>query len=55
MLRSDIPTILCTGFSSKIDEDTAKERGIEAFMMKPLDMPTLLQPVRRVLDGEGNE
>ncbi|MDA3902656.1 MAG: PAS domain-containing protein [Desulfuromusa sp.] len=51
-IRVDIPTIICTGFSSKVDEDSAKELGASAFLMKPLDMPKLLQTVRRVLDGE---
>ena len=49
-IRPDIPTILCTGFSSKIDEAKATELGINAFLMKPLDLPELSQTVRRVLD-----
>jgi len=53
-ISPDMPTILCTGYSSKIDEDKAKELGINAFLMKPLDLPKLLQTVRRVLDGERN-
>jgi signal transduction histidine kinase len=51
-IRADIPTIICTGFSSKIDEDKAKALGISAFLMKPLDVSKLLQTVRWVLDGE---
>ena len=51
-ISPDMPTILCTGYSSKIDENKAKELGINAFLMKPLDLPILLQTVRRVLDGE---
>jgi len=51
-IRPDLRTILCTGFSSKIDEDQAKQQGIDAFCMKPLDLPELLQTVRQVLDGE---
>ena len=50
-IRPDLKTILCTGFSSKIDEDQAKQQGIDAFCMKPLDLPELLQTVRLVLDG----
>ncbi len=50
-IRPDLPTILCTGFSNKIDEDEAKELGISAFCMKPLDLPELLQTVRVVLDA----
>jgi len=50
-IRPDIPTIICTGYSSKLDEAKAKELGADAFLMKPLDLPQLLQTVRRVLDG----
>ena len=50
-IRADIPTVLCTGYSSKIDEDEAAKLGISAFMMKPLDLPQLSQTIRQVLDG----
>jgi PAS domain S-box-containing protein len=49
-IKPDILTILSTGFSSLIDEDKAKEQGISAFLMKPLEMPKLAQTIRRVLD-----
>lgn len=49
-IRADIPTILCTGYSSKVDEEKAADLGISAFMMKPLDLPVLSQTVRRILD-----
>lgn len=49
-VRPDIPTILCTGYSSKIDEEESARLGISAFMMKPLDLPVLSQTVRQVLD-----
>jgi len=51
-IRPDIFTIICTGYSSKIDEDKAKDLGINAFLMKPVDLPELLQTVRRVLDRD---
>ena len=54
-VRPDISTIICNGYSSKIDEDKAKESGISAFLMKPLDTPELLQTVRRVLDEEKDQ
>jgi PAS domain S-box-containing protein len=50
-ISPDIPTILYTGYSSKVDEAEAKKMGINAFMMKPLDPVQLAQTVRRVLDG----
>ncbi len=48
--RPDIPVILCTGYSNLIDEKSAKKQGINAFLMKPLDMNKLSQTVRQVLD-----
>ncbi len=49
-IKPDLPTILCTGYSSKVSEEEARELGASAFMMKPLDLQELAQTVRRVLD-----
>lgn len=49
-IRPDLPTIICTGHSDQIDEQCAKQMGIKAFCMKPLNMAKLVQTVRRVLD-----
>ncbi len=49
-IRHDIPIILCTGFSKKISEKTAKKIGIKAFCIKPLDRKSLAAVVRNVLD-----
>jgi CheY-like chemotaxis protein len=49
-IRKDIPVILCSGYSEHISEARAKEIGIREFIMKPLDMRTLTETVRRVLD-----
>ena len=54
-VRADIPTILCTGYSSKIDEEKAKKQGINAFMVKSLGRKELAQTVRRELDKAENE
>ncbi len=35
-IRSDIPIILCTGFSEMIDDDKARNMGISAYIMKPI-------------------
>jgi len=42
MERPDLPIIICTGFSEKIDQHTAKEIGIRALLKKPVDMYKLL-------------
>ncbi|MFC1867682.1 PAS domain S-box protein [Thermodesulfobacteriota bacterium] len=49
-IRSEVPIILCTGFSEQIDEDSAKEMGIRAFVMKPIVMREIVKTIRQVLD-----
>lgn len=49
-IKPDIRTILCTGYSSQINEVESQQQGIDAFCMKPLDLSKLLQTVRDVLD-----
>jgi CheY-like chemotaxis protein len=51
-IREDIPVIICTGYSEHISEEKAKNIGITAFIFKPLDMRTLTETVRKVLDRE---
>jgi len=47
--RSDIPIILCTGFSEKIDEEGAGKMGICAFALKPLSIRDIAALIRKVL------
>jgi len=49
-LRSDIPVVLCTGHSSIIDEQKAREMGIAAYILKPLSEAEFTGIVRTVLD-----
>ena len=51
-VRSDIPIVLCTGFSEKIDEKKAKEIGASDYIEKPLDTRDFAFKVRKVLYGE---
>jgi PAS domain S-box-containing protein len=51
-IRHDIPVILCTGYNEHISEQRAKEIGIREFILKPLDMRTLTETIRKVL-GKG--
>jgi PAS domain S-box-containing protein len=48
-IRPDIPVILCTGHSSLVSQEKAKEIGIRAFVMKPLVMRNFAETVRKVL------
>jgi PAS domain S-box-containing protein len=51
-IRSEMPIILCTGFSEKVTEENAKALGIKAFAMKPMAIRDLAVMVRKVLDEE---
>ena len=49
-IRSDVPVILCTGFSHLVDADVARAAGIRAFAMKPLTRGEIAKTIRNVLD-----
>jgi signal transduction histidine kinase len=49
-IRRDIPIILCTGYSNRIDEEGTKEIDINAFIYKPFTRHDLAKTVRDVLD-----
>ena len=48
-IRADIRVILCTGFSHLMDADRAQALGIDAFLMKPLELPELAAAVHQAL------
>ncbi|OGR12417.1 MAG: hypothetical protein A2277_03345 [Desulfobacterales bacterium RIFOXYA12_FULL_46_15] len=50
-IRPDIPIILCTGYSERMDEQIAGLLGINALLFKPVPVETMLLAVRSVLDG----
>ena len=54
-IRSDVPVILCTGFSEKIDDQKKGEMGIEGLMLKPVARTELAETVRKILDKSGND
>lgn len=49
-VRPEMPTIICTGYSSKISARKAADIGISSFAMKPLGKADLAKMVRKVLD-----
>ncbi len=49
-LRSDIPVILCTGFSSLVSAATVEQQGINKFLHKPYREEKLLKAIRECLD-----
>jgi CheY-like chemotaxis protein len=50
-IRSDIPVILCTGYSERISGEKAHDIGISEFVLKPFVMSDMALTVRKVLDN----
>jgi signal transduction histidine kinase/CheY-like chemotaxis protein len=51
-IRSDIPIIICTGFSEKINEEKATEIGATGYLEKPIDRRDFAIKVRQALNGK---
>ncbi|MBF0467977.1 MAG: response regulator [Desulfamplus sp.] len=49
-IRPEMPVILCTGYSAKVNSQKAQELGIREFLTKPVEYRELAFAVRRVLD-----
>ncbi len=49
-IRPEIPVIICTGFSERINAQKAAALGIKGFLMKPVIRSELAAMVRKVLD-----
>jgi len=51
-IRPDMPILLCSGYSDRIDADRAAALGIRKYIEKPLDMSDFVVTIRKVLDDE---
>lgn len=49
-IRPDLPILLCTGYSSMIDEKKALSMGLKGFLLKPLSVTVLARELRKNLD-----
>jgi len=49
-IRSDLPIILCTGYSKKITESKVIELGIKKCVLKPIANIDIALLIRKVLD-----
>jgi two-component system cell cycle sensor histidine kinase/response regulator CckA len=49
-IRTDIPIILCTGYTDKLADKSALDFGVQDFMAKPIKQADLVRTVRNVLD-----
>ena len=51
-IRPNLPIIVCTGYSERINSDAAKEIGIRELVMKPVVLKDLARIIRQVLDED---
>jgi PAS domain S-box-containing protein len=54
-IRPDIPVIICSGHSDLIDSDITDQKGIKAFLAKPVRMIDLNKKIREVFDGASGD
>jgi CheY-like chemotaxis protein len=54
-IRPDLPIVICTGYTERLNPAKARQAGFRDFLMKPLIMKELAQTIRRVLDASPGE
>ncbi len=54
-LQPDLPIILCSGFSEKLEAEEIETIGIHGFLMKPFVIGELAAMIRKVLDDKSGK
>ena len=54
LIKPDIPIIICTGFSERVNKEQAEVIGVKGFLMKPVIKFDMAQMVRKILDEAKN-
>ncbi len=54
-VRPDIPIIVCTGYSTLINEESIEKIGISELVIKPVSLQQLAKTIRNVLKGQAVE
>lgn len=49
-LRPDLPVILCTGYSSLIEQEKAEKIGVRGFILKPFSRKEIGEMIRKLCD-----
>jgi PAS domain S-box-containing protein len=53
-IRPDLPVVICTGYSERIDDAGARAAGAKSLIMKPFSIMELGTAIRDALDSSGN-
>ncbi len=51
-IRPDVPVVICTGFSEKINKNNYQDMGIDGFLAKPFSKEITLELIRHILDNK---
>lgn len=51
-IRKDLPIIICTGFTTLISVEEARNKGIRDFVMKPFKIRDIAARIREIFDGD---
>ncbi len=54
-MRPDLPIILCTGFSEKVDGGSVGKSGIREFVMKPFTLQEISRLISKVSKKVGSD
>ncbi len=52
-LQPELPVVLCTGYSDKVNEESVKKVGAVGLLMKPVELRDLAIMIRHALDTKG--
>ena len=51
-IRPELPVILCTGYSARVDRESARQNGIATFFHKPVSLHQLAHELRALLETQ---
>ncbi|WP_022668653.1 response regulator [Desulfospira joergensenii] len=54
-IRKDLPIIICSGHSNRMDKHRAEELGIARYLLKPVSMSDYSKAIREVLGAEPDQ
>jgi DNA-binding response OmpR family regulator len=54
-IREDLPIIMCTGYSEKVNPQNIEGLGVRRLLMKPLAIRNLAMAIREILDEHEND
>jgi signal transduction histidine kinase/CheY-like chemotaxis protein len=53
-IREDVPVIICTGYSSMMNEEKAQQMGVAALIMKPVSISKMTLAIQKATDSMTN-